>query len=92
MKSQSSNETAFAYHTIASNGNNNKRPINIPDTNEKPPINLRVYIEFIFKNSYGYSLFDLYLVLNYTNNQLTYYYITGAIFGDNQPRFYQLIK
>ena len=83
MKSQSPDETAFAYYTIASNSNNNKRPTNILNTGKKPIINLRAYIESIPKNPRGYPPFDLYLVPNYTNNQLTHYYTTGVISGDN---------
>ena len=77
---------------MASNGNNSERPINILNTGEEPIINPRARIESIFKNPRSYLLFDLRLVPNYTNNQLTYYYATGAISGNDQPRFHQLIK
>ena len=44
------------------------------------------------KNPRGYPLFDMRLVPNYTNNQITYHYITGAIPTTKQARFQQLMK
>ena len=73
---------------MASNGNNSKRPTNILNTGEEPIINLRARIKSIPENPRGYPPFDLRLVPNYTNNQLTHYYATGAISGDDQPRFH----
>ena len=77
---------------MASNSNNSERPINILNTGEEPIINPRARIEPISENPYSYPLFDLRLVPNYTNNQLTHYYATGAISRDDQPRFHQLMK
>ena len=36
--------------------------------------------------------FNMYFMLNYTNNQLIYYYIFDAIFAAEQAHFQQLIK
>src|SRR6266480_7483796 len=91
LKSQSPDETAFAYHTMGSNANSS-RNTNILNDNAEPIINPQARIKPTSKNPRSYPLFDLRLVPNYTNNQLIYYYATGAISGDDQPRFYQLIK
>ena len=65
---------------------------NIPDDSAEPVINPQARVEPTPKNPRGYPPFDLRLVPNYTNNQLTHYYATGAISGDDQPRFHQLMK
>src|SRR5438477_4609159 len=44
------------------------------------------------ENPRGYPPFDMRLVPNYTNNQITHYYTTRAIPAANQPRFHQLMK
>ena len=43
-------------------------------------------------NSHDYFSFDMCLMLNYTNNQLIYYYISDAISAVEQACFQQLIK
>src|SRR5204863_325696 len=72
----------------ASNSKNSESLANMLNTSKEPIINPQAYIKSIFKNSYGYSSFDLRLVLNYINNQLTYYYATEVIFRDDQPHFH----
>jgi len=44
------------------------------------------------ENPQGYPPFDMRLVPNYTNNQIAYYYTTGAISAADQARFHQLMK
>src|SRR5438045_1282000 len=44
------------------------------------------------ENPLGYPPFDMRLVPNYTNNQIAYYYTTGAISAADQARFHQLMK
>jgi hypothetical protein len=44
------------------------------------------------ENPRGYPPFDMSFVPNYSNKQLTYYYTTGAIAADEQPRFHQPMK
>ena len=53
---------------------------------------LHVCVISMNDNLYDYSLFDMYLVSNYTNNQLIYYFITDAIFAADQAEFQQLMK
>src|SRR5436190_3906231 len=43
-------------------------------------------------NPRGYPPFDMERVPNYTNNQITYYYTTGAIPAAELTRFHQLMK
>ena len=43
-------------------------------------------------NPCGYSLFDMHHIPNYTNNQLTYYYMAGAIPTAKLTCFHQLMK
>src|SRR6266480_4153122 len=73
------------------NGNNGG-DTNISDEGEAPITNPRARILLTPENPRGYPPFDLRLVPNYTNNQLTHYYATGAISVDDQPRFHQLMK
>ena len=47
---------------------NNGRDINILDESEAPITNLQAHVLPIPENPRGYPLFDLRLVLNYTNN------------------------
>ena len=44
---------------------------------------IKSYICMIFmnNNSCNYSLFDMYLMSNYINNQLIYYFIINVIFA-----------
>ncbi len=44
------------------------------------------------ENPHGYPLFNIYLVSNYMNNQLTYYYTSGVIFATDQAQFQQFMK
>ena len=54
--------------------------------------NLHVRVEFMPENSHDYSFFDMYLVSNYTNCQIIYYYISDAILAAEQAWFQQLMK
>jgi len=42
---------------------------------------------FTNNNSHDYSLFDMYFVSNYMNNQLIYYFIISVIFVADQAEF-----
>jgi hypothetical protein len=44
------------------------------------------------ENPRGYPPFDMNLVPNYTNNQITYYYTNGAVPATELGRFHQLMK
>src|SRR5438045_9080205 len=61
------------------------------DDNE-PIFNPHAHVPPTFGNLCGYPPFDMRLVPNYTNNQITYYYTTGAIPAADQARFHQLMK
>ena len=67
-------------------GNNENKTANPPATNSHARVTPTM------KNPCGYSLFEMSLVLNYMNNQITYYYMTGAIPAAEQTRFHQLMK
>ena len=54
--------------------------------------NLNICVNSINNNLCDYSSFNMYLVLNYTNNQLIYYYIFSAISATEQAYFQQLMK
>jgi hypothetical protein len=57
-----------------------------------PTTNPNVRVDPTDDNPRGYPPFDMRLVPNYTNNQLTYYYTSGAIPAAEQARFQQLMK
>src|SRR5436190_18006229 len=61
------------------------------DGNE-PILNPHAHVPPTLENPCGYPPFDMRLVPNYTNNQITHYYTTRAIPATNQPRFHQLMK
>ena len=62
-------------------------------TNDSEPItNPHARVAPTPENPRGYPPFDIRLVPNYTNNQITYHYITGAIPAAEQARFQQLMK
>ena len=44
------------------------------------------------KNPRGYPPFNMSFVPSYTNNQITYYYTTGAIPAADQARFQELME
>ena len=54
--------------------------------------NLNICMNSINNNSCDYFSFDMCLVLNYTNNQLIYYYISDTISAAEQAHFQQLMK
>ncbi len=58
-------------------GTNGNKLITNPHTRVAPTL----------ENPRGYPLFNMRLVPNYTNNQLTYYYISGAILATDQAWF-----
>src|SRR5436190_5457331 len=59
---------------------------------DEPIFNPHAHVPPMFGNPRGYPPFDMRLVPNYTNNQITRYYTTGAIPDADQPRFHQLMK
>ena len=61
------------------------------DGNE-PILNPHARVPPMLENPHGYPPFDMRLVPNYTNNQITYYYTTGAIPAADQAQFHQLMK
>ena len=71
------------------NSNNNSHTTGNSD---EPVTNLHAHVAPTPENPHGYLPFDMCLVLNYTNNQITYYYTTGAISATDQSCFHQLMK
>src|SRR5438045_8000707 len=59
---------------------------------DKPILNPHAHVPPTLENLHGYPPFDMRLVPNYTNNQITYYYTTRAIPAADQARFHQLMK
>ena len=59
--------------------------------NEEPVMNPHVHVPPTADNPHGYPPFDMHLVPNYMNKQITYYYTTGAIPATNQAEFQQLM-
>ena len=60
-------------------GNDSDNIINADNNNNVFTVNSNICVNSTDNNSCDYSLFDMHLVLNYTNNQLIYYYIFDAI-------------
>src|SRR5436190_15233501 len=58
----------------------------------EPILNPHIRVSPTPENPRSYPPFDMHLVPNYTNNQITRYYTTGAIPATNQPQFHQLMK
>src|SRR5438045_3617182 len=59
---------------------------------DEPIFNPHAHVPPTFGNPHGYPPFNMRLVPNYTNNQITYYYTTRAIPAADQSRFHQLMK
>src|SRR5438045_5672060 len=59
---------------------------------DEPILNPHTHVPPTLENPCGYTPFDMHLVPNYTNNQITYYYTTGVIPAADQARFHQLMK
>ena len=59
---------------------------------DEPIFNPHARVPPTLENPCGYPPFNMRLVPNYTNNQITYYYTTGAIPAADQARFHQLMK
>ena len=78
LKSQFSNKIIFAHFMMNSNNNDND------NDDSKSVANPHICIASTSENSCDYSLFNMHLVLNYTNNQIIYYYITDTISTTNQ--------
>ena len=72
--------------------NNNGSHTSSENNDNKPVANPHVHVMPTSENPCGYPPFDMHLVPNYTNNQITYYYTTGAIPAADQARFHQLMK
>ena len=65
---------------------------NADNSNNMSTANSNTHMNSINNNLHDYLSFDMHLVLNYTNNQLIYYYIFSAISAAEQAYFQQLIK
>src|SRR6266516_789936 len=77
---------------MATAGNGSGNATNAGNGDNVPTANPNARVDPTDDNPRGYPPFDMRLVPNYTNNQLTYYYATGAIPADDQTRFHQLLK
>jgi hypothetical protein len=65
---------------------------NSSNDSSKPIANPHTCIAPTPENPHGYSPFNMCLVPNYMNNQITYYYTSGAIPAAEQAWFQQLMK
>ena len=72
--------------------NNSSNVINANNDNNMFTANLNIHMNSTDNNSCDYLLFDMCLVLNYTNNQFIYYYLFDAISAAEQAHFQQLMK
>ena len=79
-------------NTIATAGNSSDNVINADNSDNVSTANSNICMNSINENLHDYSSFDMHLVLNYTNNQLIYYYISDAISAAEQAHFQQLMK
>ena len=69
-------------------GNSSNNAVNNADNNDNmSTANLNIHINVIDDNSCDYFSFNMCFVLNYTNNQLIYYYIFSAISAAEQAHF-----
>ena len=71
--------------TTAENSSGNV--INADNSDNISTANSNICVNSINDNSHDYFSFDMYLVLNYTNNQLIYYYISDTISAAEQACF-----
>ena len=77
--------------TTSGNGSSNAAG-NAGNSNNMSTANSNIHVNSINNNSCDYFSFNMYLVSNYTNNQLIYYYISDAISAAEQACFQQLMK
>jgi len=77
--------------TTAGNDSDNVTD-NAGNSNNMSTANSNICVNSINNNLHDYSSFNMCLVLNYTNNQLIYYYIFSAISAAEQACFQQLMK
>src|SRR5204863_5774869 len=77
--------------TTAENSSSNAAD-NADNSDNMSTANSNTHVNVTDNNSHDYLSFDMCLVLNYTNNQLIYYYISDAILTAEQAHFQQLIK
>ena len=77
---------------MATTGNGSGNVTNAGNGDNVPTANPNARVDPTDDNPRGYPPFDMRLVPNYTNNQLTYYYTSGAIPAAEQARFQQLMK
>src|SRR5438477_4528803 len=72
--------------------NNNNNHAQNESNDDEPILNPHIHVPPTPENPHGYPPFDMHLVPNYTNNQITYYYTTGVIPASDQAQFHQLMK
>src|SRR6266513_6128904 len=65
---------------------------NAGNDNNMSTANSNTRVNSTNNNLCDYFSFNMCLVLNYTNNQLIYYYISDTISAAEQPQFQQLMK
>ena len=73
-------------------GNESTNPITNPTTTNPTTMNPHARVTPTTENPRGYPPFEMSLVPNYMNNQIHYYYTTGAIPAAELSRFHQLMK
>ena len=79
-------------NTITTAENSSNNIINVNNSNNMFTANSNTHMNFINNNSCDYLSFNMCLVSNYMNNQLTYYYIFSTILAAEQAHFQQLMK
>src|SRR5436190_20579147 len=72
--------------------NHNNSHTHGENNGDEPILNPHIHVSPTPENPHGYPLFNMHLVPNYTNNQITHYYTTGVIPAADQPQFHQLMK
>jgi len=68
-------------------GNSSSSVINADNNNNVSTANSNACVNSTDDNSHDYLSFNMHLVLNYTNNQLIYYYISDVILAAEQAHF-----
>ena len=72
---------------MTTTGNSSSSAINTDNSDNMPTANLNARVDSTDDNPHDYFSFDMYLVLNYINNQLIYYYIFSTILTAEQACF-----
>jgi hypothetical protein len=64
----------------------------VEDTSPEQPPTSSNHAKFVVENPHGYPPFDLHHVPTYTNNQLRYYQISGALLNVDKTQLKDQLK